>query len=40
MYYTHLAFQHINGCRDERGGCRDGKEGSEILGGGERVEMT
>ena len=34
MHYIPLAFQCIYGCND------DGKEGSEIPGGGERVKIT
>ena len=34
-----LALQCIYGCSEE-GENRDGEEGSEILGGGKRVEIT
>ena len=40
MYHFSLAFQYIYGCSDERVENRDGKEGSEILGEGNSVEIT
>ena len=40
MYHVPLAVQCIYGCSDEGGEDGDGKEGSEIRGGWERVEIT
>ena len=36
MYHIPLAVQCLYGCSDEGGEDEDGKERSEILGGGER----
>ena len=40
MYHVPLAFQCIYGRSDERGEDGNGKEESEIPGGGERVKIT
>ena len=40
VYHVPLAFQFIYGLSDERGGNGDVKGGSEISGGGERVEIA
>ena len=40
MYHVPLALQCIYECSDEGGENGDGKEGSEISGGRERVETA
>ena len=40
MYHFFMAVQCVYGCSDERGEDRDRKEGTEIPGGGERVEIA
>ena len=40
MYHVSLAVQCIYGRSDEGGGNGDGKKGSEITGGGEKVEIV
>ena len=40
MYHVPLAFQYMYGCSDKRGENGDEKEGSEIHGGWERIEIT
>ena len=40
MYHVPLAVQCIHGRSDEGAGNGDGREGSEIPGGGEGVEIT
>ena len=40
MYHVPLTVQCIYGWRDEEGEDEDGKEGSEILGGWERIEIA
>ena len=40
MYYVPLAIQIMYGYSDELGEDGDGKEGSEIPGGWERVEIA
>ena len=40
MYHVPLALQHLYECIDEGGERGDGKEGSEIPGGGDIVEIT
>ena len=40
MYHVQLAFQCIYGCSDEGGEDGDGKEWSEIPGGGERSQIN
>ena len=40
MYHVPLTFQCIYGCADEGSKDGDGKEGSEIPGGVEIVEIT
>ena len=40
MYHVSLAFQCIYGCSDKRGENGDKEEGSDILGGRERVDFA
>ena len=40
MYHVPLTVQYIYGWSDERGEDEDGKEGSKVPGGWERVEVA
>ena len=40
VYYVPLALQCIYGCSDKGSENGDGEEGSEISGGGKKVEIT
>ena len=40
VYHAPLAFQCLYGCSDKGGEDENGKEGSEIHGGWDRVEIT
>ena len=40
VYYIHLALQYIYGSSDEGGENGDEEEGSEISGGGKKVEIA
>ena len=40
MHHVSLTVHCIYECIDEKGENGDGKEGSEIHGGGERMEIT